>query len=138
MVELYGTGFLTAYGEAPSPLWANAIAGLTDDECRAGCARLANQGREYPANLTQFVAACRYKPTQSTLGPGTTPGALHRALPGPNRRATPEAVDNWIAKMRKRVGSVAPRQERDSYDFLAGACTCRSKGECDVCRGVVA
>lgn len=135
MVELYGTAFLAAYGETPSHLWASAIAGLTDEECRAGFVRLANQGREYPANLTQFVAACRYKPTQSTLGPATTPEALRRALPPPNRLARPEVIDGWLAKMRKRGGSVAVQsQERDSVDILAGACTCRAAGDCEVCR----
>jgi hypothetical protein len=40
MVELYGTAFLTAYGEKPSPLWTGAIASLTDDESHAVRGRL--------------------------------------------------------------------------------------------------
>ena len=103
MTELYGAAFLAAYGEQPSPLWLSAIEGLTDDECRAGFTRLARQAREYPCNLTQFVAACRYRGTQSTLGVPTTPDELRRALPPPERRATPERVDSWLKQIRVRL-----------------------------------
>jgi hypothetical protein len=104
MVELYGTAFLTAYGEKPSPLWTGAIASLTDDECRKGLTSLARQAREYPANLTQFVAAC--KPVTGSpryLGVPVTPDEIAGRLPPPDRQAKPEVIDGWLAKMRKKV-----------------------------------
>ncbi|MGP1665201.1 MAG: hypothetical protein ACTS5I_04675 [Rhodanobacter sp.] len=104
MVELYGSAFTAAYGESPSNLWLAAIGELSDDECRAGLTRLAKQAREYPANLTQFVAACR-PPSGSPryLGVPTTPAEVSRQLPPPDRMAKPEVIDSWIAKMRAKV-----------------------------------
>jgi hypothetical protein len=104
MKQLYGTGaFTAAYGDAPNPMWTAAIAKLTDDECRRGLGQLAKQAREFPANLTQFVAACKHKPPQSYLGVPTTPDELRRALPAPDKQASPERVDSWIAKIRGRL-----------------------------------
>jgi hypothetical protein len=106
MVELYGTPFLTAYGESPSPIWLAAITELTDDECRKGLTALARQAREYPANLTQFVAAC--KPVIGSpryLGVPVTPDQIAGALPPPERQAKPEVIDGWLAKMRAKVGA---------------------------------
>ena len=106
MVELYGPPFVTAYGEAPSPIWLAAIAELSDDECRAGLTRLARQPREYPANLTQFVAACRpVTGSPRYLGTPITPDHESLALPPPDRRSRPEVIDGWIAKMRAKVGA---------------------------------
>jgi hypothetical protein len=105
MVELYGTAFVTAYGESPSPIWLAAIAELTDDECRKGLTALARQAREYPANLTQFVAAC--KPVTGSpryLGVPVTPDEIAGTLPPPDRRAKPEIIDGWLAKMRSKLG----------------------------------
>jgi hypothetical protein len=104
MVELYGTPFLTAYGESPSPIWLAAIADLTDDECRVGFASLAKQPREYPVNLTQFIAACR--PTQGLryLGRPITVEERDKLLPPPDKLAKPEVIDSWIAKLRAKVG----------------------------------
>lgn len=104
MLELYGPAFTSAYGETPSHLWLAAISELTDDECRSGLTTLARQAREYPANLTQFVAACR--PPKSGvrfLGVPTTTAELDKLLPPPEKRATTDVIDGWIAKMRKRV-----------------------------------
>jgi hypothetical protein len=104
MVELYGSAFVAAYGESPSPIWLSAIADLTDDECRAGLTRLALNPREYPANLTQFVGACRPKGDGVRyLGTPITPEQMARMLPPPDRRAKPEVIDSWIAKMRSRL-----------------------------------
>ncbi len=104
MVELYGTAFVTAYGDSPSPIWLAAIAELTDDECRKGLTALARQAREYPANLTQFVAAC--KPVTGSpryLGVPITPDEIAGRLPPPERLAKPEVIDSWLAKMRAKV-----------------------------------
>jgi hypothetical protein len=103
MVELYGPSFLTAYGESPSPIWTAAISDLTDEECRRGLTALAKQAREYPANLTQFVAACRPSPGVRYLGTPVTVAEVDRMLPPPDKRAKPEVIDSWIAKMRAKV-----------------------------------
>lgn len=106
MVELYGTAFLSAYGERPSPLWTAAIAELSDDECRRGFITLAKQAREYPANLTQFVAACRpVSGSPHMLGPAITAEDWARLIPPPEQRAAPEKIDSFIAKMRRSVGA---------------------------------
>jgi hypothetical protein len=106
MVELYGPSFLTAYGDSPSPIWLVAIGELSDEECRQGFATLAKQAREYPANLTQFVAACRPQTgSPRFLGTPTTPDALRRLEPPLSQRATPEKIDSWIAKMRRTLNA---------------------------------
>jgi hypothetical protein len=105
MVELYGSAFVTAYGESPSPLWLAAIGELSDAECRAGLTRLAKQPREYPANLTQFVAACR-PPSGSPRYLGTPITEEQRAalyLPKPD--VPVEKIDGWLAKMRAKLRS---------------------------------
>jgi hypothetical protein len=104
MVELYGPAFLTAYGDSPSPLWLSAIEKLTETECARGLATLADEAREYPANLTQFAAACRGKGSGPRfLGTPTTPAQLRALEPPPEKRATPAQVDGWIARMRRRL-----------------------------------
>jgi hypothetical protein len=106
MVELYGPAFLTAYGDSPSPIWAAAIGELSDEQCRSGLARLAKQPREYPANLTQFLAACRPpSPGVQYLGRPITDAERRALLPPPEKLAKPEVVDSWIAKMRAKVSA---------------------------------
>lgn len=106
MVELYGPAFTAAYGEHPSPLWLAAIAELTDDECCAGLVRLAKQAREFPANLTQFVAACR-PPKQEGVRYLGTPmtDEQKRALALPKPEVPREKIDRYLASMRAKVRS---------------------------------
>lgn len=107
MAELYGPAFAAAYGDSPSPLWQRAIAELTDQQCRDGLTQLARDAREYPANLTQFMAACLppKSPGVRYLGTPVTSAELDRMLPPPEKRAKPEKIDYWIAKMRAKVRS---------------------------------
>jgi hypothetical protein len=132
MVELYGPAFVSAYGESPSPLWLAAITELTDAECRDGLTRLAREAREYPANLTQFVAACRPEQGVRYLGNPVTPADLDRMLPPPERRAKPEVIDRWIAKMRRTVGAAVSADQGGREP--SKACTCMGLGECEVCK----
>lgn len=105
MVELYGSAFTAAYGEQPSPLWLSAIAELTDDECRKGLTKLAREAREFPANLTQFVAACRPPKSGSPryLGTPLTDEQKH-ALALPKPEVPRERIDGYLAKMRAKLG----------------------------------
>lgn len=128
MVELYGPSFVAAYGEKPSPLWQAAISDLTDDECRIGLTSLAKQPREYPANLTQFVAACRPAKGVRYYGTPTTPAELRRLeLP----KANPSVAERHLANMRRAVGAATRRSEPK---VETPACTCQGLGECEVCR----
>jgi hypothetical protein len=101
MQQMYGAAFLTAYGEKPNPLWEAAISKLTDEQCRKGLASLAKQSREYPANLTQFVAVCTEKPPVRFLG---GPSSMYnpRQLEGP--RANPENVKSRLESIRRKLG----------------------------------
>jgi hypothetical protein len=108
MVELYGPAFVSAYGESPSPLWLAAIGGLSDEQCRKGLATLAGQAREYPANLTQFVAACRPPSGPPRyLGVPIDVNDPRLALPPPSKQASPEKIDGWLAKIRGRLNGAA-------------------------------
>lgn len=102
-MEMYGPPFLSAYGEKPSPLWMAAISDLSDEECRVGLTTLARQAREYPANLTQFVGACRPPKQVRFLGTPTTPEQLRKQLPA--QKAPREVAERWLAEMRKTVGA---------------------------------
>lgn len=97
MKQLYGTAFVTVYGPTPSPVWEAKIAELTDAECAAGLSRLAEQKREFPANLTEFFDACRPKSAPRFLG---RPVDLNR-LRLPRPKANPEVVKAHLESMRK-------------------------------------
>lgn len=129
MVELYGPAFLSAYGESPSPLWLAAISELTDDECREGLTALAKAAREYPANLTQFVAACRPAKPVRYLGAPTTAAKLQALMPP---KAQVSVADRYLARMRAAVGQAMASERPKSPETKA--CTCRATGECEVCR----
>jgi hypothetical protein len=107
MTELYGPQFKAAYGDNPTPIWERAIAELTDDQCRDGLTSLAHEKRDYPANLTVFLAACQPKSAGVRyLGvPLTDEQKAVLSLPKPN--VPVEKIDGWLAKMRRTVG-VAP------------------------------
>jgi hypothetical protein len=102
MAQLYGPAFAAAYGDSPSSLWESAIAGLTDDDCRKGLTRLANEAKDYPANLTEFVAACRYKPPVRYLGVPMTQEDQRKMLARP--KASPEVVSKHLANIRMNLG----------------------------------
>jgi hypothetical protein len=98
MKQLYGTAFVTVYGPTPSPVWEAKIAELTDAECAAGFSRLAEQKRDFPANLTEFVDACRPKSAGVRfLGRPVDMNQLR--LPRP--KARPEVVKAHLDSMRK-------------------------------------
>lgn len=99
MTELYGSAFKAAYGENPTHIWERAIAELTDEQCRDGLTRLTKQSREYPANLTQFLAACKPAEGVRYLGVPLT-DEQKRELYLPRPPISTERVDGWLAKIR--------------------------------------
>lgn len=101
MTQLYGTAFLTIYGETPAVLWEAAISKLTDEQCRYGLTKLAEEARDYPANLTEFVAACKPKSAGVRfLGNPAHADVLNLPRPVANR----EHVNRCLANMRRNLG----------------------------------
>lgn len=66
--EMFGKAFYREHGDEPTTLWQQAISRLTDAQLSRGLANLANDGLEFPANLPQFVAACKKLPPVRHLG----------------------------------------------------------------------
>jgi len=99
MKQLYGQSFVTIYGQQPTSLWLEKIAGLTDEQVGQGLIRLGDKPRAYPANLTEFVEACRPTPgSPRFLGVPETAEQRRKRLSAP--RAKREHVDAKLANMR--------------------------------------
>ena len=62
LAEIFGKAFYREHGETPGNLWVVAIEKLTDKEIRTGLANIANDSLAFPANLSQFVSACKHVP----------------------------------------------------------------------------
>jgi hypothetical protein len=102
MKQMFGTAFTTAYGDQPSAIWLDGIAGLTDEQCAAGFRLLRKELRRYPPNLTEFIAACRQTaPGVRYLG---GPSSQFKPLPLDHKPATPERRAEHIANCRKALG----------------------------------
>ena len=68
MAKLFGKAFYREHGAKPNSLWIQSVARLQDYEIKKGLVNLANDGLEFPANLSQFVAACRRSEPVRHLG----------------------------------------------------------------------
>jgi hypothetical protein len=102
---LYGSPFLTSFGDEPSTLWCAAIDALSDAELAAGLNRLVMKPREFSINLTQFVAACRPPPEPVRfLGVPITTAKLDAQLQLDAPR-DPEIAHRHLANMRKYLGT---------------------------------
>lgn len=102
MSQMFGAAFRTAYGEKPNRIWTDAISKLSDDECRQGLTRLAREERKYPANLTEFVEAC--KPKIHGVRFLGVPQTGERFLL-PVKRTEPERARQIYAELRERCKS---------------------------------
>jgi hypothetical protein len=103
MKQLYGQSFVTIYGQSPGYLWVNAIAGLTDQQCRVGLNQLTKEKRSFPANLTEFVDACRPGAgSPRFLGVPETAAQRQKRLAKPRPRR--EHIDACLARMRSSLG----------------------------------
>jgi hypothetical protein len=98
MSDMYGSAFRAAYGDTPNSLWLAAISKLSDHDCRRGLATLAEEARAYPANLSEFVEACKPKKKGVTFY-GTPVDPSTYLLDKPKTRDR-EFVDSILAKMR--------------------------------------
>ncbi len=101
LTEMFGTPFLSSFGETPPTSWALAISRLTNDQIKRGLTNLGNDARSFPPNLSEFVDACKRLPERRFNGVLPSPEAekllLHR------KRASPEVVGRWIDKMKRGV-----------------------------------
>ncbi len=80
-------------GDEPPQLWRQAVARLTEGEIKTGLANLANDNLSFPANLSQFVSACkRAKPIMPW-----------KALPAPPESAEQKDA-KWEKQMRAMLG----------------------------------
>ncbi len=68
MAELFGKAFYRENGNSPSNLWVQAISRLQDYEIVRGLVNLANDNIQFPANLSQFVSACKRTAPVRQLG----------------------------------------------------------------------
>jgi len=62
LAEVYGKALYREHGSEPPMLWKQAIERLADEEIQRGLINLAEEALAYPANLGQFVEACKYIP----------------------------------------------------------------------------
>lgn len=100
---MFGSGFLTQYAEndGPPKMWVSALSRLSWDQAKKGLANLADDGHDYPPNLTVIMEACRRKPPVRYLGAPSNSGDF---LPKPGEViASKETVREKIAKMREML-----------------------------------
>lgn len=110
LAELFGKAFYRENGDVPPKLWVQAINRLPDSHITKGLVNLANDGLEFPPNLSLFMEACRRQ----------EPIAPWRALPPPPPDPKVEADKAWEYMER-----LAGRPLRDSETFqTADAETC--------------
>lgn len=106
MAEIYGASFAASYGDVPPPIWLDAISRLTDEQCARGFRALANEGREFAPNLTQFVSACKQMPSSPRfLGTPIDPHAVKTLGAPVHTRARVEDIDDWLGSMRENVSA---------------------------------
>jgi hypothetical protein len=89
--------FVTIYGETPTWIWVESIATLTDEQARNKLLMLAEQARDYPANLTEFMRVGK-PPGVRYLGSPINPRAL-AYKPQVNR----ELADRTLASCRRSL-----------------------------------
>lgn len=76
LCEMFGSKFVSNYGENPSQMWIAAINGFKDYEVQRGLRKLLYKGSGTPPTLPQFVSACKYSDDEDT-----TPNPSTLALP---------------------------------------------------------
>lgn len=57
---MFGSKFISNYGEKPSQMWTASINGFKDYEIQRGLRKLLYKGSGTPPTLPQFMAACKY------------------------------------------------------------------------------
>ena len=100
LAEIFGKAHYRENGDSPSKLWVQAIERLSDVQLATGLANLGNDGLTFPANLSQFLEACkRSKPVRHLGVPLLPPSDEERAR---------EADRAWEAMERLAGRSLRP------------------------------
>lgn len=137
LVEMFGSGVIREYGDTPPRLWAEAISSLNDEDLRRGFSALLKQKRQYAPNLTEFVDACSKKsePVRYLGVPLDAEGWKRLSPPPIERRACPEKIDSYLAKMRALVGPAIEDARCFGASMRRGhaPCTCQAQGTCNTC-----
>lgn len=92
--------FQAVYGQDPLPIWINAIALLTDAQCKHGV-EVANKIADtspFPVSLAEFEAACR-----EVSGTGAPPARHQSYRQGHAPLARPETRERYLASIRERL-----------------------------------
>ncbi len=99
LAEMFGRVFINSYGTVPPTTWEQAIRRLTDDQLRRGLTAIADEGRKFPPNLSEFVSACQTIPERRFNGviDKTDYKRLKRD------RSKPEVAASWIEKIKKSL-----------------------------------
>ncbi|MCA9244464.1 MAG: hypothetical protein KDA32_10945 [Phycisphaerales bacterium] len=70
--------FRSTFGETPSRMWADEIAGMTDAQIQRGLKTLRQSGAKYPPSLPEFFRVCtRVAEGQRYLGTPSEPDRQH-------------------------------------------------------------
>lgn len=65
---MFGKAHYRENGDEPPMLWLHAINRLSDKQIANGLAELGNADRDFPANLSVFVSACKREKPVRQLG----------------------------------------------------------------------
>ncbi len=103
LTEMFGTPFLSSFGETPPTSWRLAISRLTNDQIKRGLTSLGNDARSFPPNLSEFVDACKRLPERRFNGVLPSPEAERLLLN--KKRASPKVADRYLKEMRRAVRS---------------------------------
>ena len=66
LTEIFGDGFTRNHGAEPQSIWRYKIDSLNDRQIRYGLNDLAEGGRRYAPNLSEFVKLCRSAPKEQS------------------------------------------------------------------------
>ena len=78
MTQAFGKSFASIFGSSPSETWIDGISTLSDAQIKRGCQKILTSGREFPPNLSLFMAACEAWDGR--------PGAQPARIQGPDNR----------------------------------------------------
>ena len=108
LAYLFGNAHYREHGEKPNPAWVAAVENLTDEQIVAGMKNLAEQGLSFPANLSQFVAACKIAQDASTAPCWNQP-----RLAAPTDQQQKENANKAWDQMEALAGRSLRPQEND-------------------------
>lgn len=95
---MFGSTFVSQYGNTPLVTWVQAIATLTDEEIFNGLHAVAMSGDTFPPTLPKFVVLCRGSHQEPHAG-------MYKQLPS-SPPETKEHRDARLERGRQRVEEI--------------------------------